>query len=290
VRIAAPCHAPSPPSLAARFLRDGPGLLPLAESFPSFGHAVLSGRPRVLSQGRGLQKLARRKEKLGIEHLPFPRSLASRDPAPRSPRSQLLGEARHLPTLAPLNPRLARPRLKLAPRVRSFDWDRVRLTCRLPSFAHDRARLTRRSASFAYDRARLTRRPVSFAHDRARLTRRPVSFAHDRARLTRRSASFAYDRARLTRRPASFAHDRARLTRRSASFAHDRARLTRRSASFAYDRARLTRRPASFAHDRATLGASHPRAVSGLRRRPQNRGSQRGELRTHGLAGDAHAR
>ena len=104
-----PWHAPSAASLEARFLCDGRGPPPIGGSFPSFGHAVLSGKTRVLSQGRGLLELARRGGKLGIRDPPLPRSVPSRAPAPLWLRSPLIGEAHDLRSVGPLDPLLARP-------------------------------------------------------------------------------------------------------------------------------------------------------------------------------------
>jgi hypothetical protein len=135
-RTAVPWPAPSPPSLAARFLRDGRGPPPVAGGFPQFGHAVVSRRTWLLSQGRGLLELARRRGRFGIRNPPLPRSVSSRARAPPWPRSPLLGEARDLPSVGALSARPARARLKLA-------HDKASLACPRPSFGRDRARLDR---------------------------------------------------------------------------------------------------------------------------------------------------
>ena len=196
---AAPWHANPPPSLAARFLRDGLGRPSLAGSYRSFGHAVLSRGTRVLSQGRGLPELPPPGAKLGIPHPPFPRALHSLAPAPPWLRAQVPCEVRQVASVGPLNPGLARPRLKLARRVPTFGRDRMRLTRRLPSFGYDKARLTRRRPSLGCDKARLTSRPPSFGNHKASFTCRPPSLGHDKASLTCRRPSLGCDRARLTR-------------------------------------------------------------------------------------------
>ena len=118
------------------------------------------------------------------------RSARSLPPAPAWLRYQLLGEARDLPCVGPLNPRLARPRLKIAPRVLTFGRDRVRLTPRVPTFGWDRVKLAPRVPTFGRDRVKLTPRVPSLSRDRARLTLWERRQGSSRAGLGARLSSF----------------------------------------------------------------------------------------------------
>jgi hypothetical protein len=179
------------------------------------------------------------------------RSARSLPPAPAWLRYQLLGEARDLPCVGPLNPRLARPRLKIAPRVLTFGRDRVRLTPRVPTFGWDRVKLAPRVPTFGRDRVKLAPRVPTFGRDRVKLTPRVPSLSRDRARLTLWERRQGSSRAGLGARLSSFRRAFVKQGRPHLSLALALPRPACRQLSDA---------PAdsSFAPARASLGSKAP--------------------------------